>query len=68
MSIIDSFLQYFSEDMIDTKLISFIDGIANTDITKDNINKMIDMTCELAEGKDVPEVTWISYAPQQGGK
>ena len=61
-------LKAFSEDMKDTKLISFIDGIANTDITKNNINKMIDMTCDLAEGKDVPEVTWISYAPQQGGK
>ena len=61
-------LKAFSEDMKDTKLISFIDGIANTDITKNNINKMIDMTCDLAEGKDVPEVTWVSYAPQQGGE
>ncbi|MCK5099967.1 MAG: pyruvate synthase subunit PorA, partial [Desulfobacteraceae bacterium] len=61
-------LKAFSEDMKDTKLVSFIDGIANTDITKDNINKMIDMTCDLAEGKDVPEVTWVSYAPQQGGE
>ena len=61
-------LKAFSEDMKDTEFISFIDGIANTDITKNNINKMIDMTCDLAEGKDVPEVTWISYAPQQGGK
>jgi pyruvate/2-oxoacid:ferredoxin oxidoreductase alpha subunit len=61
-------LKAFSEDFSETKLVSFIDGIANTDITKNNINKMIDMTCDLAEGKDVPEVTWVSYAPQQGGE
>ncbi|MCK5543531.1 MAG: pyruvate synthase subunit PorA [Desulfobacterales bacterium] len=61
-------LKAFSQEMKETKLISFIDGIANTDITKDNINKMIDMTCDAAKGKDVPEVTWVSYTPQQGGE
>jgi len=61
-------LKAFSEELEGSELISFIDGIANTDITKKNINKMIDMTCDLAEGKDVPEVTWVSYGPQQGGE
>lgn len=44
-----------------SKLISFIDGIANTDITKANVEQMIDTTCDLAAGKDVREVTWVSY-------
>ncbi len=61
-------LMAFSRELEGTELISFIDGIANTDITKDNINKMIDMTFDLASGKNVPEVTWVSYAPQQGGE
>ncbi|MCP3900889.1 MAG: pyruvate synthase subunit PorA [Desulfobacteraceae bacterium] len=58
-------LKAFSEQMKGTKLISFIDGIANTDITKDNINKMIAMTSDAADGKEVPEVTWVSYSLQQ---
>ena len=44
-----------------SKMISFIDGIANTDITKANVEQMIDTTCDLAAGKDVREVTWVSY-------
>lgn len=44
-----------------SNLISFIDGIANTDITKANVEQMIDTTCDLAAGKDVREVTWVSY-------
>ena len=47
------------------KMISFIDGIANTDITTANVARMIDMTCELADGKNVPEVTWVSYPETQ---
>ncbi len=61
-------LKAFAQEMPETKIISFIDGIANTDITKTNINKMIDMIHDLAQGKDVPEVTWVSYSPQQGGE
>ncbi|MCG8689530.1 MAG: pyruvate synthase subunit PorA, partial [Desulfobacterales bacterium] len=44
-----------------TQLLSFIDGIANTDITKANVAQMIDQTCDRSAGKQVPEVTWISY-------
>ncbi len=58
-------LKAFSEGFQDTKMISFIDGIANTDITKNNISKMINMTLDAAEGKEVPEVTWVSYSLQQ---
>ena len=58
-------LKAFSEEMKETKVISFIDGIANTDITKDNINKMIAITQDAADGKEVPEVTWVSDSLQQ---
>jgi pyruvate ferredoxin oxidoreductase alpha subunit len=50
-------------------MFSFIDGIANTDITKINVATMIDTTCDLAAGKNVREVTWVSYpeAQEEGG-
>jgi pyruvate ferredoxin oxidoreductase alpha subunit len=54
-------LKSFETKLEGAKLISFIDGIANMDITKANVEKMIDITGELAAGKDVPEVTWVSY-------
>ncbi len=63
-------LKAFETRMDGAKLVSFIDGIANTDITKTNVEKMIQMTRDLADGKDVPEVTWVSYpdANTKGGK
>jgi pyruvate/2-oxoacid:ferredoxin oxidoreductase alpha subunit len=54
-------LKAFETKLDGAKLISFIDGIANTDITKTNVKQMIQMTADLADGKDVPEVTWVSY-------
>ncbi|MCG8689203.1 MAG: pyruvate synthase subunit PorA, partial [Desulfobacterales bacterium] len=54
-------LKAFETKMGGTQLLSFIDGIANTDITKANVAQMIDQTCDRAAGKKVPEVTWISY-------
>ena len=54
-------LKSFETELGGSKLLSFIDGIANMDITKANIEKMIDTTCDLAAGKDVREVTWVSY-------
>jgi pyruvate ferredoxin oxidoreductase alpha subunit len=63
-------LKAFETKLDGAKLVSFIDGIANTDITKTNVKKMIRMTRDLADGKDVPEVTWVSYpdANTKGGK
>jgi pyruvate ferredoxin oxidoreductase alpha subunit len=63
-------LKAFETKLGGAKLVSFIDGIANTDITKTNVEKMIRMTRDLADGKDVPEVTWVSYpdANKKGGK
>ncbi len=60
-------LKSFETQLGGAKMVSFIDGIANTDITTDNVAKMIKMTCDLSDGKDVPEVTWVSYPEAQGG-
>ncbi len=63
-------LKSFETSLGGAEMISFIDGIANTDITKINVEKMIDATCDLADGKDVREVTWVSYpeAQEDGGQ
>ena len=63
-------LKAFETQLAGSKMVSFIDGIANTDITKANVETMIDAACDLAAGKDVREVTWISYpeANQEGGQ
>ncbi|OGR20925.1 MAG: pyruvate synthase subunit PorA, partial [Desulfobacula sp. RIFOXYA12_FULL_46_16] len=62
-------LKAFETKLGGSKMISFIDGIANTDITKINVATMIDTTCDLAAGKNVREVTWVSYpeAQEEGG-
>jgi pyruvate ferredoxin oxidoreductase alpha subunit len=54
-------LKAFETKLGGSKMISFIDGIANTDITTVNVGQMIDTTCDLAAGKDVREVTWVCY-------
>jgi pyruvate ferredoxin oxidoreductase alpha subunit len=54
-------LKAFETQLMGSKLISFIDGIANTDITKDNVAGMIQTTMDLAQGQEVPEVTWVCY-------
>jgi pyruvate/2-oxoacid:ferredoxin oxidoreductase alpha subunit len=58
-------LKAFETQLDGSKMISFIDGIANTDITTANVGQMIDTTCDLAAGKDVREVTWVSYPEAQ---
>jgi pyruvate ferredoxin oxidoreductase alpha subunit len=45
-------------------LLSFIDGIANLDITKPNIERMIRDIQGAATGKSYPETTWISLEEQ----
>ena len=62
-------LKAFETQLDGAKMVSFIDGIANTDITTANVAQMIDTTCDLAAGKDVREVTWVSYpeAQKEGG-
>ncbi len=62
-------LKAFETQLGGAKMVSFIDGIANTDITTANVAQMIDTTCDLAAGKAVREVTWVSYpeAQKNGG-
>ena len=54
-------LKAFETQLGGARLVSFIDGIANTDITKANVAHMITTCQDLAHGKAVPEVTWVSY-------
>jgi len=54
-------LKSFETKLDGSPMVSFIDGIANTDITTANVATMIDTLCDLAAGKEVPEVTWVSY-------
>ncbi|MCP3943675.1 MAG: pyruvate synthase subunit PorA [Desulfobacteraceae bacterium] len=54
-------LKAFETQLGGSEMISFIDGIANTDITTANVGLMIDTLCDLAAGKDVREVTWVCY-------
>jgi pyruvate ferredoxin oxidoreductase alpha subunit len=41
-------------------MLSFIDGLANMDITVMNINKMIDATYAASQGKPYQKVTWVA--------
>ena len=40
-------------------MLSFIDGLANLDITKDHIGKMIDDILNASQGNSYQEVTWL---------
>jgi pyruvate/2-oxoacid:ferredoxin oxidoreductase alpha subunit len=41
-------------------MINFIDGLANTDITRDHIASMIESTQKAAEGEPFQDVNWVS--------
>lgn len=53
-------IKSFSRELGKTRILSFIDGIANTDITKTHVEKMISLTLAGSRDETVPEVTWIS--------
>ena len=53
---IESFSRHFPQ----TKLLSFIDGIANTDITKRNIEEMFTRMLDLSRGGPVETVNWMT--------
>lgn len=40
-------------------MLSFIDGLANMDITQDHIARVIDLVHEAAQGRSYREVTWL---------
>lgn len=41
-------------------IMSFIDGLANVDITKENLSRMIDAIYAASQGQPYQKVTWIS--------
>jgi pyruvate ferredoxin oxidoreductase alpha subunit/phenylglyoxylate dehydrogenase alpha subunit len=41
------------------QVIGFIGGLAGADITVPDLEKMIRLTADKAEGEDIPEVTWF---------
>ncbi|MFO7876266.1 MAG: hypothetical protein R6U55_06770 [Desulfovermiculus sp.] len=43
----------------DIPTMSFIDGIANTDVTADHIEQMLDQLQAAARGEKYPEMTWV---------
>lgn len=43
----------------DIPTMSFIDGIANTDVTADHIEQMLDQLQAAARGEEYPEMTWV---------
>ena len=43
-----------------TRILSFIDGIASIDITKEHVGQMIRILEKSAQGLEVPMVTWIN--------
>ena len=46
-------------------MLSYIDGLANLDITRKNIEKIIDETNSAASGKQYQEVTWVPLEWQE---
>jgi pyruvate/2-oxoacid:ferredoxin oxidoreductase alpha subunit len=43
----------------DIPTMSFIDGIANTDVTANHIEQMLDQLQAAARGEKYPELTWV---------
>ena len=41
-------------------MLDFVGGIGGADITKEHISRAVDTTNQAAQGKDVPEVTWLN--------
>jgi pyruvate ferredoxin oxidoreductase alpha subunit len=48
-----------------TPMLSYIDGLANLDITREHIERIIDETSIAAKGKQYQEVTWIPLEWQE---
>jgi pyruvate/2-oxoacid:ferredoxin oxidoreductase alpha subunit len=48
------------ESDIVLKTLNFIGGLANADITVEQIERVIDLTLDASRGKKVEEVTWLT--------
>lgn len=54
-------IRSLSPELGGCRLLSFIDGIANMDITTANIDKIIGVCQSAASGAPCDDVTWVSY-------
>jgi len=43
-----------------SKTINFIDGLCGLDITKEHIERAVDLTSQASQGEPIEEVTWLS--------
>lgn len=43
------------------KMVDFIDGISNLDVTVEHLEKAFDLTIRAANGEDIPETTWLMW-------
>ncbi len=43
------------------RMIDFIDGLSNLDITEEHIERAVELTSRAAAGKKVPETTWLMW-------
>ncbi|MCF8107493.1 MAG: hypothetical protein K9J81_00720 [Desulfohalobiaceae bacterium] len=43
----------------ETRVLSFIDGLANTDVTSDHVEQMLEQLHAAARGESCPDVTWV---------
>jgi pyruvate/2-oxoacid:ferredoxin oxidoreductase alpha subunit len=55
-------LRTIKHQLPQTAIIDFIDGLASLDITKEHIRHAMAVTQEAAEGKAIPEISWLTFA------
>jgi pyruvate ferredoxin oxidoreductase alpha subunit len=53
-------IRSISQEIGKCEILSFIDGIANTDVTKSNIDKIIKTLQKAAKGESFERVTWVT--------
>lgn len=54
-------IKSLSSELGGGRMLSFIDGLANTDITTVHIEQIIDTCLSAANGASCKDVTWVSY-------
>lgn len=55
-------IKSLSSELGDSRILSFIDGLANMDVTTANIEKIIEKVLGASQGGPCQDVTWVSYA------
>lgn len=54
-------LKSLSTELGGARMLSFVDGLANMDITTAHIDKIIDSCLSASNGGPCKDVTWVSY-------